>query len=636
MKYKIFIPIIICIGLFFPFYSAAQTVQTLLRNAEAAIERKDLATAMQNVNAALGKEPGNGDALCQKARVYYYQEKYKEAIDFATKAISASPSNSLAYNIRGTSKKALRVSPNDVLADLNKSIELDPKNYKAVFNRGLLYWDVGRLEKALSDMNRAIELAPNIAEYYYNRGTLYKFQKNYDKAKADYTKAIELDPKHDIAYANRAEVLLEQSKQITDATFIAAEADVAKSIAINPKNWRAYWVKSMLKYYKNQDKTDAFKDLLTANKLNPGQPEVEKSITNAGWNNVPEKLRMEGLGPIIARYKQAFEKETGNPKKQEQLEQALDNVPESVAAANPAQYSFKTYMQQLSASRPEDLCVRIYNLMQRNLSFETNADQLAVIEAEASSILASGYNPKYKQCVASLFTKVAAGHRYLSENYFNDKMFNEHVDKTIEWGTKANKVAFRFANGVLSRLGETLDAHIDRLKKSYGKKPEFREKYNQWYNNYLSKKSKIRIAEVTLPDDGQFEVAGTTAPPKVNPVTASNTSDLSTVEQQLQNLTDTWFELSRKTSNFKIDYNTKVSNAERMDRIVYKPNANDRSQLQQLRKENADMLASYKAIWDKHEAAFTAAGMTQKVKSLNDIIKSISNDIDWIDGMLKN
>jgi len=84
--------------------------------------------------------------------------------------------------------------------DYTRAIELDPKDTKAYYNRGLAYSNLRQYQKAIDDYTRTIELDPKLAIAYYNRGTVYDELRQYQKAIDDYTRTIELDPKYTKAY----------------------------------------------------------------------------------------------------------------------------------------------------------------------------------------------------------------------------------------------------------------------------------------------------------------------------------------------------------------------------------------------------------------------------------------------------
>ena len=202
-----------------------------------------------------------------KAKIFYDNGKYQNAIDSATQAIKLDNTLAVAYNIRGNAyyslgqyeraiedcNKALELNPKNDMAynnrggayallgqykraieDYNKAIELNPKNDKAYNNRGNIYAELGQNEKAIQDFNKAIEINPKLSEAYYNRGNAYYDLKQNERAIQDYNKAIELNPKDYMAYNNRgvAYNMLKQYKQ--------AIADFTKAIELNPTYVKTY------------------------------------------------------------------------------------------------------------------------------------------------------------------------------------------------------------------------------------------------------------------------------------------------------------------------------------------------------------------------------------------------------------
>jgi tetratricopeptide (TPR) repeat protein len=96
-------------------------------------------------------------------------------------------------------------SLNDIPADYNQAIELNPKDAEAYNNRGVLkQTNIHDIQGALADYNKAIELNPQHAYAYYNRGLIKGYNLN-DKtgALADYNQAIDLNPQYADAYYNR-------------------------------------------------------------------------------------------------------------------------------------------------------------------------------------------------------------------------------------------------------------------------------------------------------------------------------------------------------------------------------------------------------------------------------------------------
>jgi len=61
-----------------------------------------------------------------------------------------------------------------------------------------------RYDELLADLNRAIELDPGDDRAITRRGYTYQLMKRYNEALADYNRAIELDPSYALAIARRA------------------------------------------------------------------------------------------------------------------------------------------------------------------------------------------------------------------------------------------------------------------------------------------------------------------------------------------------------------------------------------------------------------------------------------------------
>lgn len=84
----------------------------------------------------------------------------------------------------------------------NKSIEINPDFFEAVYGRGILFQEIGDYEKAIADLSHAIEIEPGYFEAYNNRGFIYTMMHQYEKAFADFTMAIKINPNSEKVYNN--------------------------------------------------------------------------------------------------------------------------------------------------------------------------------------------------------------------------------------------------------------------------------------------------------------------------------------------------------------------------------------------------------------------------------------------------
>ncbi|MDF0555324.1 tetratricopeptide repeat-containing serine protease family protein [Kamptonema sp. UHCC 0994] len=91
----------------------------------------------------------------------------------------------------------------EAIADFNRSLELNPKNSEAYFNRGVAYAYQGEtirggsnvsdpLKQAIEDYTLAIKANPGYADAYYNRGLAHLANNDKPGAVTDFQKAAEL------------------------------------------------------------------------------------------------------------------------------------------------------------------------------------------------------------------------------------------------------------------------------------------------------------------------------------------------------------------------------------------------------------------------------------------------------------
>lgn len=128
---------------------------------------------------------------------------------------------------------------NDIPADYNQAIELNPKDADAYSNRGVLkQTNLHDIDGALADYNQAIKLNPKHAYAYHNRGLLKGHYLN-DKigALADYNQAIELNPQFPGAYYNRG--LLKKDK-LNDKTGAIEDFQQAANLYNEQDNMSSY------------------------------------------------------------------------------------------------------------------------------------------------------------------------------------------------------------------------------------------------------------------------------------------------------------------------------------------------------------------------------------------------------------
>jgi tetratricopeptide (TPR) repeat protein len=113
-------------------------------------------------------------------------------------------------------------------AELNRAIEQNPEDGKALAHRGETHRLTGHFEMALDDFNRSIELEPNYAWAIAHRGETYRLMKRYEQAIADFSPSLALNPKHAWTLAHRGSCYY-QLKQYRNAL-----VDINQAIELQP------------------------------------------------------------------------------------------------------------------------------------------------------------------------------------------------------------------------------------------------------------------------------------------------------------------------------------------------------------------------------------------------------------------
>jgi len=105
-------------------------------------------------------------------------------------------------------------------------VELDPKDVKAYFLRGIVYYSKYKHDMAITDFNKVIELEPNNDEAFGCRAVAYYEKGYYDMTLTDINQSIEFNPK-DYYFLVRGIVYSRLHK------FSMADADLSKVIAMS-------------------------------------------------------------------------------------------------------------------------------------------------------------------------------------------------------------------------------------------------------------------------------------------------------------------------------------------------------------------------------------------------------------------
>jgi tetratricopeptide (TPR) repeat protein/transglutaminase-like putative cysteine protease len=110
----------------------------------------------------------------------------------------------------------------------SQNLSQNPKDAKALVNRGMAYEEAGDHEKAIADYDAALAIKPNDAWVLFQRAYSYRSLGKNDQAVEDYSKAIALDDKDAVSLGNRGRIYIDLNK------YELAIADFDKALALEP------------------------------------------------------------------------------------------------------------------------------------------------------------------------------------------------------------------------------------------------------------------------------------------------------------------------------------------------------------------------------------------------------------------
>jgi len=122
----------------------------------------------------------------------------------------------------------------------SKTIEVTPRSYHSVLNRGSELFRRGDVSNAVSDLIKATRINPVDDNSFVNRGVAFMILKNYTNAIDDFNEAIKFNPKNAGAYFNRAAV---QRKQ---GNYTNAFNDLTIALSINKTYLKALKVRGIV------------------------------------------------------------------------------------------------------------------------------------------------------------------------------------------------------------------------------------------------------------------------------------------------------------------------------------------------------------------------------------------------------
>ena len=109
------------------------------------------------------------------------------------KKVEANPNDATLRNDFGN-LLALRKFPEQAAEQYEMAAELDPTNFIADYNLGILRETEGKMAAAMTAYQKSIARKPGFPQSRFRLGRLYEMQDNLDAAVEQYAKALRIDP----------------------------------------------------------------------------------------------------------------------------------------------------------------------------------------------------------------------------------------------------------------------------------------------------------------------------------------------------------------------------------------------------------------------------------------------------------
>ncbi len=140
---------------------------------------KDFSSALADLDAVISAQPDFAPSYLMRAAVRYRMQE-------AGRGTVLVDADATALNAQG----ALVLE--QIMADLDRALELNPRMAVAHYNRGVVLLRLGAWADAIDAFTRAIDIDPSLGPAYFNRGFARFSQGNRDEAVADISRAGQL------------------------------------------------------------------------------------------------------------------------------------------------------------------------------------------------------------------------------------------------------------------------------------------------------------------------------------------------------------------------------------------------------------------------------------------------------------
>jgi tetratricopeptide (TPR) repeat protein len=296
------------------------------------LSNKNYQQAIESFNVAANNDPLNFEPLYFRAIAKIELGDVIGSFNDINKAIELEPRNVDLYILRGSVNDRM-LNYEKAFEDFSKAISIDHKNPDIYISRAITYSNLDDYANAIKDCESALRYRSKKELIYTIKGMSELGLKNYEKAISDFNVVIENSPYNSTNYVRRATAyyFLED--------YDAALSDIQKSLYLDAKNSYAYYQRSMI-YNKQNKHNEALEDLNMLIELSPNSSSAyynrallftDKGNLKAALKDYNQVLNINNKN-ILAYYNRAivYQKLKNNKAAKTDVEKAIELYPDFV------------------------------------------------------------------------------------------------------------------------------------------------------------------------------------------------------------------------------------------------------------------------------------------------------------------
>lgn len=213
------------------------------------------------------------------AEIDYDNEDYEKAVDKWNEILKTDPEHQINYFDKAYAESEIKQYEN-AISDYTIYIDNNPDSSAAYNNRGVCKHNQGDYEGAINDYNKFLELEPNDCICLNNRANAYYKNNEYEKAINDWNEILNLDSEYEINYYSKA--YAEKELGLFEVAILSIEKELNKY----PDDEDALNLKSIISENLSQNDENLISEYLENAESYYEKEEYEKAVNE--WNKILE------------------------------------------------------------------------------------------------------------------------------------------------------------------------------------------------------------------------------------------------------------------------------------------------------------------------------------------------------------